>query len=119
MYCDAGRPCYVYYSSVEDYVKTVGEEEIRKVRNAIAMAFGIDQNVQETASPVEKVSGPSERDMLDLLMETVSVIGSEVDEIARVGLSTEEKEQIIRVEAERDVYKKLYEQERLNRITVA
>ena len=119
MYSDAGRPCYVYYSAIEECVKTVDEDELRKVRNAIASAFGIEQIVRGAAPVVEKVSGPSEHDMLKLLMETVSAIGTEVDEIANTGLATEDRERIIRAEAERDVYKRLYEQERMNQATVA
>lgn len=117
MYIDAGRPCYVYYDAIGQLIKGVGQSELgrirRKVGNAIGLTF-IDQEVVKEPNPVTSLDKDTIKELVEALAKETESLRNEMKEIAEnavegTGMTIEKK---IRLEAERDIFKALYEQER-------
>lgn len=96
-YSDAGRPGYVYYSNITEVTDSIDDDELEDAKKAIAKAFGIDVPHIVLA---ETVANPT---------FTSGVVKKEYDTAA---VKSQEHDELIRLVAERDIWKMLYEQER-------
>lgn len=99
LFYDAGRPGYVFFDNILGVSGTVSDEEMEKVRSRIARALGIS-----VADDGQKATVPA-----DALAPRIDQIKNMVNEIVSNGC---DRDHIIRLEAERDIWKGLYEQER-------
>ena len=95
-YFDAGRPGYVYYSNITEVTDSIEDDELEDAKKAIAKAFGIDVPHIVFA---EAVANPTTAELVKKEPDTKAVMSNERD-------------YLIRIEAERDIWKSLYEQER-------
>lgn len=113
MYADAGRPAYVYYDKISGYVKTIKDQEFTDIQASIAKAMGLVIN-WETAPAPEYVPQSGEAmvpEELDMLCKQVADCCKKLDNMQpEVPQENVEKlkTSIIRLEAERDVYKELF-----------
>ena len=113
MYADAGRPAYVYYDKISGYVKTIKDQEFTDIQASIAKAMGLVID-RETAPAPEYVPQGSESTVpeeLEMLCKQVANCCKKLDDMQpEVPQENVEKlkTSIIRLEAERDVYKELF-----------
>lgn len=113
MYFDAGRPCYVYYDSIGQYIKTVNASELERIRKKVGEAIGIViPDVGEVKQdPVKLI----DQDTLDDLAQRFSLQLVPVHKgISDLVAGLQDRDKTIRLEAERDIWKELYEKERAN-----
>ena len=116
MYLDAGRPCYVFYDAIGQYVKTLNASELERIRKKVGGALGIvipENGETKQPEPVREISRETVEEViravaekLDPLQEAVKKLQESFDD---VGMELEKE---IRLEAERDIFKSLYAQER-------
>ena len=105
MYADAGRLCYVFYDMITGFVKAVPDDELEKVRRKIGEALGIGTLVVPAApQEVTQKSGADE--------EVMAILDAAIQKMAESADTAELKASLIRAEAERDVYRDLFEKER-------
>lgn len=113
MYADAGRPAYVYYDKISGYVKTIKDQEFTDIQASIAKAMGLVIN-WETAPAPEYVPQGGESTVpeeLEMLCKQVTDCCKKLDNMqpeAPQENVEKLKTSIIRLEAERDVYKELF-----------
>ena len=113
MYADAGRPAYVYYDKISGYVKTIKDQEFTDIQASIAKAMGLVID-RETAPAPEYVPQGSESTVpeeLEMLCKQVANCCKKLDDMqpeAPQENVEKLKTSIIRLEAERDVYKELF-----------
>lgn len=113
MYFDAGRPCYVYYDSIGQYIKTVNASELERIRKKVGEAIGlVIPDVGEVKQdPVKLI----DQDTLDDLAQRFSLQLVPVHKgISDLVAGLQDRDKTIRLEAERDIWKELYEKERAN-----
>ena len=100
-YYDAGKFNFVYYDNIEEYVRTLSDDEMAEVRFSIVETLDLflDErwNDSEDTPLVEPVV-PDDKKLLDVIGSVNEKLGGYVDDAKN----------IIRLEAERDVYKGLY-----------
>lgn len=109
MYADAGRLCYVFYDMITGFIKAVPDDELEKVRQKIGAALGIGSlavpEAAERQVPQETPQTAVDPEVIDKLNELIVKLANETDvETLR--------EEIIRAETERDIYRELFEKER-------
>lgn len=106
MYLDAGRLCYAFYDMITGFVKSVSDDDLERVRREIGNALGIGSlNVPEAKEPQKSPQTALDAEINDKLNELIVKLANETDvAILREG--------IIRAEAERDIYRELFEKER-------
>lgn len=92
MYADAGRLIYSQYDKVENYIRTISENDMEYILSCIGQAFDIHPLPQEPAEVPEHIATPREDELID------DRISTELAVTAR----------------ERDIYERLY-QDMLNR----
>ena len=121
-FVDAGHLFTIPYDRIWDRVGSLTEEQLKGMRREVARAFRIAEENQEKEEPEpERIDA---REVMETLTEIRQTIASKCDdgEIAalRVELNSKQKAVInemqgrIKAEAQRDIWKSLYEQERSN-----
>ena len=112
MYFDAGRPVYVYYDAITGFIKTVNVLELEKIRKKVAIAIGLvipEAGEIKQADPVKLI----DQDTLDDLAQRFSLQLIPIHKgISDLVSGLNERDRTVRLEAERDIWKQLYEQER-------
>lgn len=113
MYFDAGRPCYVYYDSIGQFVKTVSASELERIRRKVGGAIGlVIPDVGEVKQdPVKLIDQATLDDLAQRFSLQLVPVHKGISDLA-AGL--QDREKTIRLEAERDIWKELYEKERAN-----
>ena len=99
MYCDTGRFVYAFYDKIVSLVRTLGDEEYESVRDEVAKTMGF--RIQEAGVVLQ--SQEAQLPEIDY-----DAIGQSVRDAFAHDLHV--RDDFIRVSAERDVYKKLFEE---------
>ena len=116
MYLDAGRPCYVFYDAIGQYVKTLNASELERIRKKIGGSLGIaipENGETKQPDPVKSINQEEIKDLVEKVTNMMEPLQAAVDKLQNtfddVGMTLEKE---IRLEAERDIFKALYEKER-------
>lgn len=106
MYIDAGRLCYAFYDMITGFVKSISDDDLERVRRDIGNALGIGSlAIPEAKEPQKTPQTAVDTEMIGKLDELIVKLANETD-------VTILREGIIRAEAERDIYRELFEKER-------
>ena len=108
MYLDAGRLCYVFYDMITGFVKSVSDEDLEKVRQKIAEALGIGTLAIPAVAEQPKAALRDEDIMM--LKGVIDQFAAQMEPIVKK--ATEMKDSLIMAQAERNVYRELFEKER-------
>ena len=116
MYLDAGRPCYVFYDVIGQFVKTITESELNRIRKKIGGALGLiipEDGETKQPDPVRTISQEEVKVLAEKFAKMMEPLQAAMDKLQDtfddVGMTLEKE---IRLEAERDIFKALYEKER-------
>ena len=105
MYMDAGRPCYVFYDTITGFVKSVSDEELERVRQKIGEALGIG-----TLAAQEEPKATLRDEDIMMLKGVMDQLAEKMEPILK--RTKEMSDSLIIAQAERNVYRELFERER-------
>jgi len=108
MYADAGRLCYVFYDMITGYIKSVPDDELENVRQRIGKALGIG-TLAVPESQTEHTAVLRDED-ISLLKGVVDRLAEQMEPLLKK--TQEMSNNLIMAQAERNVYKELFEKER-------
>lgn len=109
MWLDLGRPMYVFYSRIIEFVKSVGEDELQKIKGAVAKAFGLTIEIERETESEPEIPDPGPQ---AVEIDTGDMANKIVERIAELLTTyTVEQTKFTRMSIERDIFKELYEKE--------
>lgn len=120
-YADINRPFYIFRNNIVDLVRTLPLNTFRAVRSAVAEGLGLAVNLASSSETVDTPTPDKERELSDAvpsyLYDRLDEILDKLDDMSAESgdVDTPSKEDWIRLESERDIWKQLYEQERERR----
>lgn len=109
-YIDAGRCGYIFYDTITEKTGRLTEKELYNVRQIIAQTIGAEIYApveEKLAEPVEVPEVTANMDELINRLEELKALAK--SEEARLHECVTQKEEIMRMEIERDVYKAAFE----------
>lgn len=120
-YADINRPFYIFLNNIVDLVRTLPDDTFRAVRSAVAEGLGLAVNLVSSSETVDTPTPDKERELSDAvpsyLYDRFDEILDKLDDMSAESgdVDAPSKEDWIRLESERDIWKQLYEQERERR----
>lgn len=129
-YADINRPFYIFLNNIVDLVRTLPDDTFRAVRSAVAEGLGLAVNLVSSSeiadTPIPQTAerqDPTDEDELpdavpSYIYDRLDEILDKLDDMSAIeggGDDGPTKEAWIQLEAERDIWKQLYEQERERR----
>lgn len=129
-YADINRPFYIFLNNIVDLVRTLPDDTFRAIRSAVAEGLNLQADLTSSAETVDRPipqtaerPDPTDEDQLpdavpSYLYDRLDEILDKLDDMSAikgVGDDGPTTEDWIRLEAERDIWKQLYEQERERR----
>lgn len=120
-YADINRPFYIFLNNIVDLVRTLPDDTFRAVRSAVAEGLGLAVNLVSSSETVDTPTPDKERELSDAvpsyLYDRLDEILDKLDDMSAESgdVDAPSKEDWIRLESERDIWKQLYEQERERR----
>lgn len=120
-YADINRPFYIFFNNIVDLVRTLPDDTFRAVRSAVAEGLGLAVDLASSSETVDTPTPDKERELSDAvpsyLYDRLDEILDKLDDMSAESgdVDAPSKEDWIRLESERDIWKQLYEQERERR----
>lgn len=120
-YADINRPFYIFLNNIVDLVRTLPDDTFRAVRSAVAEGLGLAVDLASSSETVDTPTPDKERELSDAgpsyLYDRLDEILDKLDDMSAESgdVDAPSKEDWIRLESERDIWKQLYEQERERR----
>lgn len=120
-YADINRPFYIFLNNIIDLVRTLPGDTFRAVRSAVAEGLGLAVDLASSSETVDTPTPDKERELSDAvpsyLYDRLDEILDKLDDMSAESgdVDAPSKEDWIRLESERDIWKQLYEQERERR----
>ena len=120
-YADINRPFYIFLNNIVDLVRTLPDDTFRAVRSAVAEGLGLAVNLVSSSEIADTPIPDKERELSDAvpsyLYDRFDEILDKLDDMSAESgdVDAPSKEDWIRLESERDIWKQLYEQERERR----
>lgn len=120
-YADINRPFYIFLNNIVDLVRTLPVDTFRAVRSAVAEGLGLAVDLASSSETVDTPTPDKERELSDAvpsyLYDRLDEILDKLDDMSAESgdVDAPSKEDWIRLESERDIWKQLYEQERERR----
>ena len=120
-YADINRPFYIFLNNIVDLVRTLPLGTFRAVRSAVAEGLGLAVDLASSSETADTPTPDKERELSDAvpsyLYDRLDEILDKLDDMSAESgdVDTPSKEDWIRLESERDIWKQLYEQERERR----
>ena len=105
MYMDAGRLCYVFYDTITEYVERLSDEELERVRQKIGEVLGI-----RTLAAQEEPKATLRDENIMMLKGMMDQLAEKMEPILK--RTKEMSDSLIIAQAERNVYRELFERER-------
>lgn len=121
MYADGGKLGYIFYDRFRDFVRTVTDEEMQEIENAVMGALGIeyccaipynsDTNVSEQTAEADETEKAEGQEMVATLPEIseTSTVEPKIEDSGSKKKELGHELQVVKLTAERDMLQTLYD----------
>lgn len=116
-YADINRPFYIFLNNIVDLVRTLPDDTFRAIRSAVAEGLNLRTDLTSSAETVDTPTPDKERELSDAvpsyLYDRLDEILDKLDDMSAESedVDAPSKEDWIRLETERDIWKELYQKE--------